>query len=152
MAVAVIKPTLVVSETIADGLPLKETSTTFITKKPKNPLSFLERTFFMFSLFATTLLELAASLIIVYLIFTFGKMELKIQTHSHHQPFNNRYLFHQRPRHYGKHQTNRNNDSKIVISPKEQALKDQLEIKLYPHGKFFLNETITVKPQNHLSN
>ena len=40
---------------------------------------------------------------------------------------------------------------KIVISPKEQTLKNQLEIKLYPHGKFFLNETITVKPQNHLS-
>lgn len=40
---------------------------------------------------------------------------------------------------------------KVILSPKEQDLKNQLEIKLYPHGKFFLNETITVKPQNHLS-
>lgn len=40
---------------------------------------------------------------------------------------------------------------KVILSPKEQNLKNQLEIKLYPHGKYFFNETITLKPQGHLS-
>ena len=40
---------------------------------------------------------------------------------------------------------------KVIVSPKNQDLKNQLEIKLYPHGKYFFNETITLKPQDHLS-
>ena len=40
---------------------------------------------------------------------------------------------------------------KIVISPKEQDLKNQVEIKLYPYNNFYLTETLTLKPQGHLS-
>lgn len=40
---------------------------------------------------------------------------------------------------------------KIVISPKEQDLKNQVEIKLYPYNNFYLTETLTLKPQSHLS-
>lgn len=40
---------------------------------------------------------------------------------------------------------------KIVISPKEQDLKNQVEIKLYPYNNFYLTETVTLKPQGHLS-
>ena len=40
---------------------------------------------------------------------------------------------------------------KIIISPKEQTLKKQLKINLYPHNDFYLTEKITLKPQDHLS-
>jgi hypothetical protein len=40
---------------------------------------------------------------------------------------------------------------KIVISPKEQTLKNQLEINLYPHNNFYFTEKITLKPQSRLS-
>lgn len=40
---------------------------------------------------------------------------------------------------------------KIVISPKEQTLKNQLEINLYPHNNFYFTEKVTLKPQGHLS-
>lgn len=40
---------------------------------------------------------------------------------------------------------------KIVISPKEQDLKNRLEINLYPHNNFYLTEKVTLKPQGHLS-
>lgn len=40
---------------------------------------------------------------------------------------------------------------KIVISPKEQTLKKQLEINLYPHNNFYFTEKVTLKPQGHLS-
>lgn len=40
---------------------------------------------------------------------------------------------------------------KIVISPKEQNLKKQLEINLYPHNNFYFTEKVTLKPQSRLS-
>lgn len=40
---------------------------------------------------------------------------------------------------------------KVILSPKEQTLKDQLEINLYPHNNFYLTEKVTLKPQSHLS-
>ena len=43
------------------------------------------------------------------------------------------------------------NTQKIVISPKEQTLKDQLKIKVYPYNNFYLTETLNLKPQGHLS-
>lgn len=40
---------------------------------------------------------------------------------------------------------------KVILSPKEQTLKDQLKINLYPHNNFYLTEKVTLKPQGHLS-
>lgn len=40
---------------------------------------------------------------------------------------------------------------KVVLSPKEQDLKSQIEINLYPHNNFYLTEKVTLKPQGHLS-
>lgn len=40
---------------------------------------------------------------------------------------------------------------KIGISPKEQTLKNQLEINLYPHNNFYFTEKVTLKPQSRLS-
>lgn len=40
---------------------------------------------------------------------------------------------------------------KIVISPKEQTLKNQLKINLYPHNNFYFTEKVTLKPQSRLS-
>lgn len=40
---------------------------------------------------------------------------------------------------------------KVVLSPKEQDLKSQIEINIYPHNNFYLTEKITLKPQSHLS-
>ena len=40
---------------------------------------------------------------------------------------------------------------KIIISPKEQDLKNQVEIKLHPYNNFYLTETLNLKPQGHLS-
>ena len=40
---------------------------------------------------------------------------------------------------------------KVILSPKEQTLKDQLKINLYPHNDFYLTEKVTLKPQGHLS-
>lgn len=40
---------------------------------------------------------------------------------------------------------------KVVLSPKEQDLKNQVKIKLYPYNNFYLTETLNLKPQGHLS-
>lgn len=40
---------------------------------------------------------------------------------------------------------------KVILSPKEQTLKDQLKIKVYPYNNFYLTETLNLKPQGHLS-
>lgn len=40
---------------------------------------------------------------------------------------------------------------KVVLSPKDQDLKSQIEINLYPHNNFYLTEKVTLKPQSHLS-
>ena len=40
---------------------------------------------------------------------------------------------------------------KVILSPKEQDLKSQIEINLYPHNNFYLTEKVTLKPQGHLS-
>lgn len=40
---------------------------------------------------------------------------------------------------------------KVVLSPKEQDLKSQIEINIYPHNNFYLTEKVTLKPQSHLS-
>lgn len=106
----------------------------------------------MFLLFGTTFLELSAFLIIVYLIFTFWKK------------WNSKYkliaiisllitgifsindltiMASVKPAEA--------NTQKIVISPKEQTLKNQLKIKVYPYNNFYLTETLNLKPQGHLS-
>ena len=40
---------------------------------------------------------------------------------------------------------------KVVLSQKEQDLKNQVEINLYPHNNFYFTEKITLKPQSRLS-
>ena len=40
---------------------------------------------------------------------------------------------------------------KVVLSPKDQDLKNQIEINIYPHNNFYLTEKVTLKPQSHLS-
>lgn len=40
---------------------------------------------------------------------------------------------------------------KVVLSPKDQDLKNQIEINIYPHNNFYLTEKVTLKPQSHSS-
>lgn len=106
----------------------------------------------MFLLFGTTFLELSAFLIIVYLIFTFWKK------------WNSKYkfiaiisllitgiFFINDLTIMASVKPTEASTQKIVISPKEQTLKDQLKIKVYPYNNFYLTETLNLKPQGHLS-
>ena len=106
----------------------------------------------MFLLFGTTFLELSAFLIIVYLIFTFWKK------------WNSKYkliaiisllitgtFFINDLTVMASINPTETTAQKIVISPKEQDLKNQVEIKLYPYNNFYLTETLNLKPQGHLS-
>lgn len=106
----------------------------------------------MFLLFGTTFLELSAFLIIVYLIFTFWKK------------WNSNYkliaiisllitgiFFINDLTIMASINPTETSTQKIVISPKEQTLKNQLEINLYPHNNFYFTEKVTLKPQSRLS-
>lgn len=106
----------------------------------------------MFLLLSMTFLELAAFLIIVYLIFTFWKK------------WNSKYkliaiisllvagvFFINDLTIMASVNPTETTTQKIVISPKEQTLKNQLEINLYPHNNFYFTEKVTLKPQSRLS-
>lgn len=106
----------------------------------------------MFLLLSTTFLELAAFLIIICIILTnWNKMSKNYKLTAIISLLITGTFFINDLTIMASIKPTETTAQKIVISPKEQTLKNQLEIKLYPHGKFFLNETITVKPQNHLS-
>lgn len=106
----------------------------------------------MFLLFGTTFLELSAFLIIVYLIFTFWKK------------WNSNYkltaiisllvagtFFINDLTVMASIKPTETTTQKDVLSPKEQDLKNQVEINLYPHNNFYFTKKVTLKPQGHLS-
>lgn len=106
----------------------------------------------MISLFATTLLELAAFLIIVYLIFTFWKKwNSKYKLIAIISLLITGIFFINDLTIMASVKPTETSTQKIVISPKEQDLKNQIKIKLYPYNNFYLTETLTLKPQDHLS-
>lgn len=106
----------------------------------------------MFLLLSTTFLELAAFLIIICIILTnWNKMSKNYKLTAIISLLITGTFFINNLTIMASIKPTETTAQKIVISPKEQDLKNQLEIKLYPHGKFFLDETITVKPQSHLS-
>lgn len=106
----------------------------------------------MFSLFTTTFLELAAFLIIVYLIFTFwDKWNSKYKLIAIVSLLITGVFFVNDLTIMASVKPTETSTQKIVISPKEQDLKNQVEIKLYPYNNFYLTETLTLKPQGHLS-
>ena len=106
----------------------------------------------MFSLFATTLLELAAFLIIVFLIFkTWTNISLGYKLTAIIGLLVTGTFFINDLTIMASVKPTEASTQKIVISPKEQTLKDQLKIKVYPYNNFYLTETLNLKPQGHLS-
>lgn len=106
----------------------------------------------MFSLLATTFLELAAFLIIIYLIFTFWKKwNSKYKLIAIISLLITGVFFINDLTIMASIKPTKASTQKIVISPKEQTLKDQLKIKIYPYNNFYLTETLNLKPQGHLS-
>lgn len=106
----------------------------------------------MFLLFGTTFLELSAFLIIVYLIFTFWKKwNSKYKLIAIISLLITGIFFINDLTIMASVKPTEANTQKIVISPKEQTLKDQLKIKVYPYNNFYLTETLNLKPQGHLS-
>lgn len=105
----------------------------------------------MFLLFGTTFLELSAFLIIVYLIFTFWKKwNSKYKLIAIISLLITGIFFINDLTIMASVNPTETTTQKIVISPKEQTLKNQLEINLYPHNNFYFTEKITLKPQGHL--
>lgn len=106
----------------------------------------------MFLLLSTTFLELAAFLIIVYLIFTFRKKwNSKYKLIAIISLLITGIFFINDLTIIASVKPTEASTQKIVISPKEQTLKDQLNIKVYPYNNFYLTETLNLKPQGHLS-
>lgn len=106
----------------------------------------------MFLLFGTTFLELSAFLIIVYLIFTFWKKwNSKYKLIAIISLLITGIFFINDLTIMASVKPTEANTQKIVISPKEQTLKNQLEINLYPHNNFYFTEKVTLKPQSRLS-
>ena len=106
----------------------------------------------MFTLFATTFLELAAFLIIVYLIFTFwDKWNSKYKLIAIVSLLITGVFFVNDLTIMASVKPTEATAQKVVLSPKEQDLKSQIEINLYPHNNFYLTEKVTLKPQGHLS-
>lgn len=106
----------------------------------------------MFSLLTTTFLELVAFLIIVYLIFTFWeKWNSKYKLIAIISLLITGVFFINDLTIMASVNPTETSTQKIVISPKEQDLKKQVEIKLYPYNNFYLTETVTLNPQGHLS-
>lgn len=96
----------------------------------------------MFLLFGTTLLELAAFLIIIYLIFTFWKKwNSKYKLIAIISLLITGIFFINDLTIMASVKPTEASTQKIVISPKEQTLKDQLKIKVYPYNNFYLTET-----------
>lgn len=106
----------------------------------------------MFLLLGTTFLELSAFLIIVYLIFkTWTNISLSYKLTAILGLLVTGTFFINNLTIMASIKPTTTSAQKVILSPKEQTLKNQLEIKLYPHNKLYLTETITVKPQGHLS-
>ena len=106
----------------------------------------------MFTLFATTFLELAAFLIIVYLIFTFwDKWNSKYKLIAIISLLITGVFFVNDLTIMASVKPTEATAQKVVLSPKKQDLKSQIEINLYPHNNFYLTEKVTLKPQGHLS-
>jgi hypothetical protein len=106
----------------------------------------------MFLLFGTTFLELSTFLIIVYLIFTFWKKwNSKYKLIAIISLLITGIFFINDLTIMASVNPTETTTQKIVISPKEQTLKNQLEINLYPHNNFYFTEKITLKPQSRLS-
>lgn len=103
-------------------------------------------------LIATTFLELAAFLIIICLIFTFwNKWTSKYRLIAIISFLITGTFFINDLTIMASIKPTETTTQKVIISPKEQTLKDQLEINLYPHNDFYLTEKVTLKPQGHLS-
>ena len=103
-------------------------------------------------LIATTFLELAAFLIIVCLIFTFwNKWTSKYKLIALMSLLITGVFFINDLTIMASIKPTETTAQKVVLSPKEQDLKKQLEINLYPHNNFYLTEKVTLKPQGHLS-
>lgn len=106
----------------------------------------------MFLLFGTTFLELAAFLITIFLIFkTWTNISLGYKLTAILGLLVTGTFFINDLTIMASINPTTTSTQKIVISPKEQTLKDQLKIKLYPYNNFYLTETLNLKPQGHLS-
>lgn len=106
----------------------------------------------MFSLLATTILELAAFLIIIYLIFTFWeKWNSKYKLIAIISLLITGVFFINDLTIMVSVKPTETTAQKVILSPKEQTLKKQLEINLYPYDDFYIREKVTLKPQGHLS-
>lgn len=103
-------------------------------------------------LIVTTFLELAAFLLIVCLIFTFwDKWTSKYKLIAIISLLITGTFFVNDLTIMASIKPTETTAQKVVLSPKEQTLKDQLKINLYPHNNFYLTEKVTLKPQGHLS-
>ena len=103
-------------------------------------------------LLATTFLELATFLIIICLIFTnWEKWNSKYKLTAIISLLVTGTLFINNLTIMASIKPTETTAQKVVLSPKEQNLKSQIEINLYPHNNFYLTEKITLKPQGHLS-
>lgn len=106
----------------------------------------------MFLLLSTTFLELAAFLIIICIILTnWNKMSKNYKLTAIISLLITGTFFINNLTIMASIKPTEANTQKIVISPKEQTLKDQLKIKVYPYNNFYLTETLNLKPQGHLS-
>ena len=106
----------------------------------------------MFSLFATTFLSLSAFLIIICLTLNaWNKMTSGYKLAAIISLLVTGVFFINDLTIMTSVKPTEASTQKIVISPKEQTLKDQLKIKVYPYNNFYLTETLNLKPQGHLS-
>lgn len=106
----------------------------------------------MFLLFGITFLELAAFLIIICIILTnWNKMSKNYKLTAIISLLVAGTFFINDLTIMASVNPTETTTQKIVISPKEQTLKNQLEINLYPHNNFYFTEKVTLKPQGHLS-
>jgi hypothetical protein len=106
----------------------------------------------MFLLLSTTFLELAAFLIIICIILTnWNKMSKNYKLTAIISLLITGTFFINNLTIMASIKPTETTAQKVVLSPKEQDLKSQIEINLYPHNNFYLTEKVTLKPQSHLS-
>lgn len=106
----------------------------------------------MFLLLSTTFLELAAFLIIICIIINaWDKWDSKYKLTAIISLLVTGVFFINDLTIMASINPTETTTQKIVISPKEQTLKNQLEINLYPHNNFYFTEKVTMKPQSRLS-
>ena len=106
----------------------------------------------MFLLFGTTFLELSAFLIIICIILTnWNKMSKNYKLTAIISLLVAGTFFINDLTIMASIKPTETTAQKVVLSPKEQDLKNQVKIKLYPYNNFYLTETLNLKPQGHLS-